>query len=412
MGRKTTPRPHPPGRLSLAVRGAVVAAVVASIIVYITVASTGALSGYPEVTATVPASNAGAREQAAVEYKGVVVGKIISVETKEQLSTVTLRIYDRQAAGIPKTAMVRVLPRTLFGDQYIQLIPPETDGGPALEDGDVLRADMSKDTIQLYQAYVRLTELLQQVKPAEIATALGAMAQLLDGRGEKFGRMIDQLYDVTGDVPELLGLIDDGMDVATTLSEQLAAATPDGIRAIRNAIALSETIVAEKDTLRRMLAAGTSITGEGERFFADNTVRFVELMNASGPVIDALAEIPQGVPNTIRSARRLLTAGIPAFSTGPWFKIRANLQGTEPNSYVAPRDCPRYPGLAGPNCGGSARAASYGGTSGSVGSPQERETLRELARRAPGGSALSDDADGLLGLLVGPLVRGTQVVTP
>lgn len=411
MGRKTTPRPHPPGRLSLAVRGGVVATVVVAILVYITIASTGALSGYPEVTATVPASNAGAREQAAVEYKGVVVGKIISVETKDKTSTVTLRIYDRQAAGIPKTAMVRVLPRTLFGDQYIQLVPPETAGGPGLEDGDVLRADMSKGTIQLYHAYVRLTELLQQVRPAEIATALGAMAQLLDGRGEKFGRMIDQLYDITGEVPELLELVDDGMDVATTLSEQLAAATPDGIRAMRNAIALSETIVAEKQTLRRVLAAGISLTGEGERFLADNTDRFVELMNASGPAIDTLAENPQGVPNAIRAARKLLTTGIPAFSTGPWFKIRASLQGSEPNSYVAPRDCPRYGSLAGPNCGGSARAANYGGTSGSVGSPQERETLRELARLAPGGSALTDDADGLLGVLVGPMVRGTQVIT-
>ena len=83
----------------------------------------------------------------------------------------------------------------------------------------------------------RLTELLAQIEPAKISAALHAMAQLLDGRGERFGEMIDQLYDLTDDVPRLLSLVDDGMEVTSTLSAQLAEAAPDGIKAMRDAIA-------------------------------------------------------------------------------------------------------------------------------------------------------------------------------
>ncbi|MQA61729.1 MAG: MCE family protein [Actinophytocola sp.] len=416
MARRTG-RKQPPTRFGLALRGVIGSAIVVALIVYTTVASTGALSGYPQVTAAIPASNAGVTEQSAVEYKGVVVGKVIKVETAQSTSTITMRIYDRQADGISSAAQVRVLPRTLFGDQFVQLVPPPGNAGKPIETGDTLRADTSEGTVQLYEAYVRLTDLLQRIEPAKIATALSAVSQLLDGRGEKFGRMIDQLYELTDDVPKLLALVDDGMEAASTLSSQLAAATLDGIKAMRDAIAISETVVAERRTLEQLLTSGITLTGEGKRFLGDNTDRFIELMHASGPVIDTLARNPQGTPEAIRSARRLLEKGIPTFQTGPWFRIRANLTTEEPRLYTT-ADCPRYGAQAGPNCGsgtqnGSART-SYGGDAGPVGSEQEKDTLSRLMRAAPndlGSAAANEEASGAVGVLLGPLFRGTRVTT-
>lgn len=418
MASKRPPKP-PPSKFSLALRGGIAVAVIAGLIVYITIASTGTFSGFPVVTASIPATNAGVNEQAPVEYKGVIVGKVIDVSTRQESSTITMRIYDRQAAGVSADAQVRVLPRTLFGDQFVQLIPPKRETGRGIADGDVLKADTSVGTIQLYKAYVRLTSLLKQVKPAKIAAALRAVSQLLDGRGERFGRMIDQLYDLTGDVPELLKLVDDGMDVATTLTGQLEEATPDGITAMRNAIALSETLVKEKESLHQALTGGIALTTEGRRFLGDNTDRFVHLLRASGPVIDTLADNPKGLPNSVRSAQTLLQRGIPAFESGPWFKIRANLTLEEPRPYTTD-DCPRYPGLDGPNCGGSARSAealappNYGGAAGPVGSPAERDALEQLLQGAPDlqSRQSAGEAYGAVALLVGPLVRGAQVITP
>lgn len=417
MMARRTGRKQPPTRFGLALRGVIGASIVVALIVYTTVASTGALSGYPEVTAAIPASNAGVTEQSAVEYKGVVVGKVIKVETAKSTSTITMRIYDRQADGISSAAQVRVLPRTLFGDQFVQLVPPPGNAGKPIETGDTLEADASEGTVQLYEAYVRLTDLLQRIEPAKIATALSAVAQLLDGRGEKFGRMIDQLYELTDDVPKLLAFVDDGMEAASTLSSQLAAATPDGIKAMRDAIAISETVVAERRTLEQLLTSGITMTGEGKRFLGDNTDRFIELMHASGPVIDTLARHPQGTPDAIRSARTLLEKGIPTFQTGPWFRIRANLTTEEPRLYTT-ADCPRYGAQAGPNCGagtqGGSERTSYGGYAGPVGSEQEKDTLSRLLRSAPnalGSDAASEEASGAVGVLLGPLLRGTQVTT-
>ncbi|MGH3451280.1 MAG: MCE family protein [Haloechinothrix sp.] len=417
--RKATGRKEAPGKTRLALRGAIGVAILVGIIVFTTVAGTGALSGYPEVTAEVPASSSGIREQAPVEYKGVVVGKVIKAVTREKTSTLTIRIYQRQAQGISAASLVRILPRTLFGDQYVALIPPEDGFGRSLESGDVLEADTSADVIALYDAYVRLTELLTQVKPEKISAALGAMAELLGGRGERFGRMIDQLYELTEDVPELLDLVDDGMRAASAFSEQVAAATPDGIRALQDAIVLSKTIVDRRETLHNLLVSGIKLTNESSRFLGNGNIdRAVELMRMSDPVIDTIAARPGALPRTVTNVREFVEAGIPAFSTGPWFKIRAALTSEEPRPYTA-ADCPRYPGMSGPNCGSartqSARSAPiYGGTSGSVGSETERNTLAEIMRGAPGvlSGEASAPSSGAVGLLLGPLVRGQRVMVP
>lgn len=402
-------RRQPLSKLALAIRGAIACLLVIAAMVYITIASTGALSGYPEIMASVPASNVGISEQAPVEYKGVVVGKVIRVETKETTANVTMRIYDRQADAISERSQVRVLPRTLFGDQFVQLIPPDGDPGEPISDGDTLMPDTSTETVQLYEAYVRLTELLDRIDPEQIATALHAMAQLLDGRGEKFGRMIDQLHDLTDDVPGLLALVDDGATTTATLSDQLAEAAPHGVKAMRDAIALSELVVAEQDTLAGALTGGIAVSDESRRFLADNTDRFIELLRTSGPVVDALARHPRAVPDAVRNARTLLEAGIPTFQTGPWFRIRANLTTKEPRPYTR-EDCPRYGNQAGPNCPTGTQRASYGGTAGPVGSEQESRTLTNLLRAAPGGQ--DEESDGMVGVLLGPLVRGNQVVIP
>lgn len=421
MRFREKPQRKDPSKSQLVLRGAIAVALLFAVIVYTTIASTGATSGYPEITAAIPASNSGIREQTSVEYKGVIVGKVIKVSTSESTSTLTIRVYDRQAAGISSESKVRILPRTLFGDQFVQLVPPAGSVGHTIEDGDVLAADDSAGTIQLYAAYVRLTDLLAQVKPEKISSALAAMSQLLDGRGEKFGKMIDQVYDLTGDVPALLKLADDGMIAAKTLSEHMVRATPDGISALRDAVALSKTLVAERDTLERMLVSGVTLSRESSRLLGgDNIDRAVQLMRATDPVVDTIAARPGALPKTIGAVRKVAELGIPLFESGPWFKIRASLTRAEPYPYNAPDDCPRYPGLAGPNCGGASAASQrssapdYGGTAGSVGSPSERDTLAEIMGAAPGtlSTGLSGASAGVFGVLLGPVVRGTRVIVP
>ncbi|MBA0127334.1 MCE family protein [Haloechinothrix sp. YIM 98757] len=411
------------GRFRLAAWGAVGLVAFLVITVTTTVYGTGALSGHPEVTAEVAADTIGVPSRAPVEYKGVLVGTVTKVETTKTTSVLTMRINERHAESVSTRARVRVLPRTLFGDLFVELVPAEEAGEP-ISDGDELRPDESEEAVQLYDAFERLTTLLEEIEPAKISTALGALSSFLEGRGERFGTMLDQLHEMTDDTDDLIALIDDGMEAVTTLSEQAVEATPDGIRALRNAVQISRTIVEERRTIHQLLTSGSTLAGEGSRLArSDNVDRFVELVRTADPITDELVADPGALPRTVHSVRELLEAAPPTFKEGPWFRIRANLTTEEPYPYTA-EDCPRYPGQDGPNCSGAeqderageqeAQRERYGGTSGPVGSDAEKETLNELLEAVPQDmrAARDSEAEGAVGVLLGPLVRGSQVVVP
>ncbi|MDV6013761.1 MCE family protein [Haloechinothrix sp. LS1_15] len=413
-----------PSKLRLALWGAIGTAAFLLIAVGTTVYGTGALSGHPEVTAEVSADTTGVPNRAPIEYQGVLVGTVIDVETHESSSTVTMRISERHAESITTAAQVRVLPRTLFGDLFVELVPADGTAEAAAEpisDGDRLAADDSAEAVQIYEAFDRLTSLLAEIEPAKINQALSAVAQLLDGRGERFGRMLDQLHELTDDVDDFIALIDDGMDAASTVSEQAVEATPDALRALRDAVEISRTIVAEQRTIERVLASGITLADEGSRVArSDNVDRYIRLSRTADPVLDELATDPTVAPRAVENVRHLLEAAIPTYEQGPWFRIRANLTAVEPFPYTV-EDCPRYGDEEGPNCPDGAgqqerrqQEQRYGGTSGPVGSEAEREVLAELLDAAPGdlGAAGDDEASGAVGVLLGPLLRGTEVEVP
>jgi len=97
---------------------------------------------------------------------------------------------------IPADVTARLLPKTLFGEKFVSLVPPEnaTDAGKArIAAGDVIPEDRSQSAREVEQVLNDLLPLLQAVKPQQLATTLGALSQSLSGRGAELGRTLVQL---------------------------------------------------------------------------------------------------------------------------------------------------------------------------------------------------------------------------
>src|SRR5699024_12848164 len=91
--------------------------------------------------------------------------------------------------------MVRIAPRTLFGDVVIRLVPDPSATGPgrSLQPGDALRTDTSPEAVRLYNIYERAVGLMDRLEPERMQTALTAAAGALRGKGEQLGRSLDSL---------------------------------------------------------------------------------------------------------------------------------------------------------------------------------------------------------------------------
>ncbi|MER7083346.1 virulence factor Mce family protein [Saccharopolyspora kobensis] len=383
-------------RRTLAARGAAGLVLLFLVAVLVVLGGAGALRAKPEVTTVLPAAAGLVRPETPVQYRGVRVGRLAAVEPGLSGSRLTLRMEPGSFADIPGDVRVRLMPRTVFGDQYLDLLAPEVSDGTALAPGAQLAADDSRPTMQLYHSYSRLYELVDSLRPAQLQVSLAALAEALRGRGERLGELLDDASQLAAD-PPLTG--EDLTDLAA-LADDIAAAAPDAVRALDDAVALSGTIVRREQDIGDLLGAGLAFTDQSRRFVDANSQRIIRLVRSTDPVAGALGRHPGAVRESVDGLNAFLDGANRSLSTG-FFKIRMSATLHRPYPY-GPEDCPRYPGMSGPNCG-DAR-----GPIGPVGGPQERDALHRLAPLLPGQPPATDS----LGLLLGPLVRGTEVVTP
>ncbi|MER5392472.1 MCE family protein [Saccharopolyspora sp. NPDC002686] len=385
-------------RRTLAARGISGLLALALVAVLIVLGGAGALRSKPEVTTVLPAEAGLIRPETPVQYRGVRVGRLAAVEPGLSGSRLTLRMEPDSFADVPGDVRVRLMPRTVFGDQYLDLVTSATSASTALAPGAQLAADDSHPTMQLYHAYNRLYDLVDSLQPAQLQVSLSALAEAMRGRGEQLGELIDDSAQLTAD-PPLTG--DDLADLAA-LADDIAAAAPDAARALDDAVALSGPVVQRRQDIGDLLGAGLAFTSQSQRFVDENSERIIQLVRSGEPVADVLGRHPGAIREGVNGLDTFLDGANRSLSTG-FFKIR--LSGTLHRPYpYGPEDCPRYPGMDGPNC----HDARPRGPIGPVGGQQERDVLRELAPLLPG----SPPAPDALGLLLGPVVRGTEVVTP
>lgn len=326
------------------------------------------------------------------------------------------------ADRIPSDVLVRVVPRTLFGDVRVDLVAPGAPagaalrayaGGPTLRGGEELRADTSDEAVSLYDVFTRASDLLVAIEPEKMQITLTALARALDGRGEMLGRTIDDADRAGAELSPALETAAAASPDMAYLAEDLADASPEIIATLEEATRLSQIVLDRPGSLRRLLEAGLAVTGSGAAL-ADRTVAgAIQLVDDTGVVFDRTARNPHGVIDTLYALRPMGEKGAEVFSTGR-FNITAVPSFADPMPF-GPQDCPRYPGLDGSTCTGAAAPAHDPGLT--INAAREREYLRELQAAAasePGSPVPppedpSVDPSTAAWTMLAPLVRGTEV---
>lgn len=144
-----------------------------------------------------------------VQILGVPVGKVTSVDAKDDGVRVTMKL-DRGQQASADTSAVIVAP-TLVSDRYVQLTTP-LDGGKALASGTVLPKDRTAVPVEIDDLYRSLNDMGQKLGPngvnrdGALSDLLEVAADNLDGQGKglnqmitEFGKAISTLSDIDED---------------------------------------------------------------------------------------------------------------------------------------------------------------------------------------------------------------------
>jgi phospholipid/cholesterol/gamma-HCH transport system substrate-binding protein len=202
---------------------------------------------YDDVTLTGAKAGLSLPENADVKLRGMIVGEVREVQAEGDEVKLTLGMNPKLIDEVPRDVKAQIVPKTLFGEKYITLVPPETPSGEKLRAGDTIRG--ATVPIEFEKFLNDIYPLLTAVEPENLATTLSAFATTFEGRGEDFGNSLVTLNSYLKKFnPEAQGAVDDIVKFGQ-VSDSYAGSMPAFGRLLRNSAISSNTVVAKRTQL-------------------------------------------------------------------------------------------------------------------------------------------------------------------
>ncbi|GAA2482903.1 MCE family protein [Terrabacter carboxydivorans] len=396
----------------------------------------------PVVMVTLETDRLGSQlqESSDVKLRGLLVGEVRRIEVTPTGTRLQLALQPDEVAKIPSNVSARLLPKTLFGERYVDLVTAATPARP-IRAGDVIPQDRSKVAIELETVFDNLYPLLRTVQPAKLATTLNALSTTLDGRGEQIGRnltLVDRYFKALN--PSMPTLQKDISLLADT-ADLYNGVAPDFFRLTESLRVTNKTIVDKDQQLAAFLVGTAGFANEAAGFLRDNEQRIIQVGQVSKPTLQLLAEYSPIYPCVASGLVNWLPRANAAFSGGTF---HITLEVVPPRKAYRPGEEPRWDDKRGPHCYGlpspdGSQSNPFKGNhfddgtqpasnaqpfsdlpqallgnasaadSGTAGTAEEQRVVGALL--TPDGQTADPGASGIQTLLAGPMMRGTVVST-
>lgn len=293
-----------------------------------------------------------------VKVRGLIVGKVDSITSTGDGADIMLSLDPDKVEQIPQNVTARLLPKTIFGEKFVSLVPPATPSTARLAAGDVIGQDRSTTAREVDIAIDNLEPLLTAVQPDKLKSTLGAVAMGLQGRGEQLGRTLVALNVlVEGITPSVPALQDDLRELAT-VSDNLADAAPDLLSALDDLTVPANTIVDQADNLRDVYSSVIGASDDLRAFLDANGENLIQLAATSRPTLETLARYAPEFPCFFERIVSVIPRGAAVFGAPgtinegkPGIHVTIEIP-TDMNrgKYVFPDDLPEFTDDRGPRC--------------------------------------------------------------
>jgi len=396
----------------------------------------------PVVMVTLETDRLGSQlqESSDVKLRGLLVGEVRHVEATPTGARLELALQPDEVAKIPSNVSARLLPKTLFGERYVDLVTATSNARP-IEAGDTIPQDRSRVSIELETVLDNLYPLLRTVQPAKLATTLNALSTTLDGRGDEIGRNLVLVDRYLKALNPSMPTIQRDISLLADTADLYAGVAPDFFRLTESLRVTNRTIVQKDQQLAAFLVGTAGFANEAAGFLRDNEQRIIQVGQVSKPTLQLLAEYSPIYPCVASGLVNWLPRANAAFSGGTF---HITLEVVPPRQPYRPGEEPRWDDRRGPHCYGlptpdGSQANPFAGNhfddgtqpasdatpfsavpqallgdasaadSGSAGTVDEQRVVGALLGH--GGQPSDGGGSGIQTLLAGPMMRGTVVST-
>ncbi len=352
--------------------------------------------------------------QADVKLRGLLVGEVREVHADGEKATLDIALKPEHVPDIPSDVHARLLPKTLFGEKYVDLVEPSRPGNRTVRPiraGDVITQDRTKVGIELQKLMNDLLPLLRTVKPGELNATLSAFATALDGRGDRIGDNLTRVERYLRRLNPHMPSLQEDISRFADVTEVYGDAAPDLMRILRNTVTTSRTLVEKREQLAALFTSTATMADTTDEFLDANGDRLITLGQVSRPTLALFARYAPEYPCLLEGLVRQTAESEKAFRGG---KMRITLEFVHPRPAYRPGEEPRYAERSGPDCRGlphpgvpAPDTKLNDGTTHVSATEAEQRAVGSLV--APAMGVPADEVPPVATLLFGPMARGTAV---
>ncbi len=396
------------------------------------------LVSYDDVT--LKASDIGLQlpARADVKIRGVRVGEVLSTVVTGDSVDVTLGLYPSERGVIPANVTARILPKTLFGEKYVALQVPQRPSPRSIRAGQTITE--SRVAIEVEKVLSDIYPLLRTVQPAQLNYTLTALADALEGRGEKLGGSLVVLDDYLKRMNPKIPLLVDDLNKLATVSDTYAQVAPELATVLRNSVTTGHTFVEKEAKVQALFQDVAGFSSTTKDFLEQNGQNVIRLSEQGQAQLPLFAKYAPEYPCLVKGIVGLIPLQSQAFRN---YTLHINLEvlPKQPRGYN-PGDLPQNadhgehrvpldqcqaaihgaydqrnlpPRSLVPNIkdgvnyptGKERPAPGFDLTSGFAGSASERAVVESIA--APAMGVQARQVPDLATLLFAPLARGAEV---
>ena len=197
---------------------------------------------------------------------------------------------------IPSNVSARLLPKTLFGEKYVDLVLPTEPAARPIRENDVIPQDRTTVAIELERVLADLLPLLRTIQPEKLNATLNALATALEGRGDQLG---DNLQLVNRYFTELNPSIRPSRPTSPgwrTSSPSTPTPRPTSSQLLRNQSVTMTTFAQKENVYTGFLLGTTAFANTTRTVVAENENRIIQLGQVSRPALRVLAKYSPEYP--------------------------------------------------------------------------------------------------------------------
>ena len=289
---------------------------------------------YDNVTLTGVKAGLSLPENADIKLRGMIVGEVRGVDVKGDEVKFTLGMKPELINEVPADVTAQIVPKTLFGEKYISLIPadPDSAAGPKLKAGDTIRGAIVP--IEFEKLLNDIYPLLTAVEPENLAVTLSALSTTLEGRGEDFGNTLVTLNNYLEKFnPESQAAVDDIIKLGE-VSDAYAGDMPTFGRLLRNSAFSSRTVVAKRTELAAFFDESRRLSDTLTILFRASGDDMIDLAAQSVAPLGVAEKYSSTFPCFFKAYDRLIDERLDSVFRGLTLHIDLEMVSPQPTKYV------------------------------------------------------------------------------